>query len=105
MATVTEPPQRWVTYEVVERDAAGGGGSNRPVSAALAGGGVIPPQPLTKMKVVERIGWPDALRQLKDGRGKRLIVQKDEYVWLLKCKPSCWRLYFYVWQERKFIIY
>ncbi len=40
--------------------------------------------------------------------GHALIVKKDDRIWLLKCKPSCWRLYFYVFYKqmlRKQIIY
>jgi hypothetical protein len=57
--------------------------------------------------MVQELGWPEARRSLKDDHGKPLIVRKDEPIWLLKCKPSCWRLYFYVWEkgEIKRIIY
>lgn len=55
------------------------------------------------MRMVQTLGWPEACRVLKDDHGHRLVVQKDEVIWLLKCKPSCWRLYFYVNQKR--IIY
>jgi hypothetical protein len=48
------------------------------------------------MQLVQDWGWPTARDHMKDDRGKRLIAQKDDVVWLLKCKPSCWRLYFYV---------
>ena len=30
-----------------------------------------------------------------------MIVKKDDHIWLLKCKPACWRLYFYVWTNEK----
>lgn len=48
------------------------------------------------MRMVQSIGWPTAKRVLKDNRGRPLVARKDEAIWLLKCKPSCWRLYFHV---------
>jgi hypothetical protein len=46
---------------------------------------------------------PDATGNLKDSRGKALIDRADEKepaIWILKCWPSCWRLYFYVYVAR-----
>ena len=59
------------------------------------------------MRMVQDLGWPEARRQLKDDHGHPLIVRKDDVIWLLKCKPGCWRLYFYVWEndEQKRLIY
>jgi hypothetical protein len=51
--------------------------------------------------MVEEIGWPMAKSLLKDDHGHRLIVKKDAVIWLLKCKPTCWRLYFYVYEKEE----
>ena len=57
--------------------------------------------------MVQQHGWPEAKDAMKDGLGRRRIVKKGRNIWLLKCKPSCWRLYFYVWENKgdKRIIY
>ena len=96
----------WVSYEVVQKDS-DGNHAICPFSVALATSGTIQAQPLRKMSMVQEIGWPEAKRRLKDDQGRSLIVKKDEVIWLLKCKPTCWRLYFYVWEESedKRIIY
>src|SRR5712671_110348 len=94
-------PRKWESYEVYQRDT-DGKHSLTPFSLTLAGGsGALPTQALTKMRMVQEIGWPDAKRQLKDDFNHPLIVRKDDIVWLLKCKPSCWRLYFYVWEKNE----
>jgi hypothetical protein len=95
----------WRTYEIVlKRD---GGVLETPFFDQLIVGGALAAQPITKMRVVETLGWHVARRSLKDGLGRKLIVKKNDYVWLVKCKPSCWRLYCYVWEkgEKRFIIY
>jgi hypothetical protein len=46
--------------------------------------------------MVQELGWPSAKRCLKDDHGHPLVVKKDSVIWLLKCKPTCWRLYFCV---------
>lgn len=93
-----EPTSGWKTYEVFVR---GGDGvhSVTPFSDALATGGTLPTQALTKMRMVEELGFGEARLSLKDRFGHRLIVRKDDLIWLLKCKPSCWRLYFHVWEQ------
>ena len=91
--------KKWLSYEINQRDANGEHGLF-PFSATLAAGsGSLPTQAITKMRMLQAIGWPEAKRQLKDNRNRPLIVKKDEVIWLLKCKPSCWRLYFYVWEK------
>ncbi|MBK5295324.1 MAG: hypothetical protein JJE04_27055 [Acidobacteriia bacterium] len=94
----------WITYEVYQKDA--NGQYTSPFSGALAVPGSIPTQAITKMRMVQYLGWPEAKRSLKDNYGHPLIVKKDKVIWLLKCKPSCWRLYFYVCDgKEKRIIY
>jgi hypothetical protein len=90
---------KWVTYEVLEKDEDGNRTIDTFSRALSAGAGVLPTQAITKMRMVQEIGWPQAKRDLKDDQGRPLIAKKDEHIWLLKCKPSCWRLYFYVWQN------
>ena len=94
----------WSTFEVIHKDAKGEYAVT-PFSGALASSGTMPTQAITKMKMVQSLGWPEARRKLKDDQGRPIIVKKDSIVWLLKCKPSCWRLYFYVSEKEKRITY
>lgn len=90
----------WKTYEVCESDSEGEV-TRTPFSDELVKSGKIPVQAITKMRMLEELGWPTAKRQLKDNHGHPLVVKKDERIWLLKCKPACWRLYFYVHESSK----
>lgn len=91
-------PRSWKSYEVFEGDPEGE--YRLPFSVALAGGsGRLPKQAITKMLSVEDRGWPAARRDLKDDLNRRRIVRKDDVVWMLKCTPNPWRLYFYVWDK------
>ena len=105
MAVKRVPVSGWKTYEVYQKDNDGSYGIT-PFSDALGTPGKISAQPIIKLRMVQELGWPEAKRQLKDGDGHPLIVKKDDLIWLLKCKPSCWRLYFYVQKtdtEKRFI--
>lgn len=90
----------WITYEVCQKDG-DGNYTITPFSDALAVAGTRPTQAITKMRTVQNIGWPEAKRVLVDDNGRHLIAKKDDVIWVLKCKPTCWRLYFYVWQQGK----
>lgn len=92
------PSSGWKSYEVIERTQTGEPGAC-PFSDVLATPGRIAKQALTKMLKAQEIGWPAARSAMKDDIGRRLIAKKDDDIWLLKCKPSCWRLYFYVWEK------
>jgi hypothetical protein len=96
----------WITYEIYQKDNKGDY-SITPFSSALAASGKLPTSVLTKMRILQDIGWPEAKRVLKDDCGRPLIAKKDAVIWLLKCKPKCWRLYFYVYKngEDRRIIY
>jgi hypothetical protein len=94
----------WDTYEVYQRDDKGNHAIT-PFSNVLAASGRLATQAITKMRMVQELGWPEARRCLKDDYGHPLIVKKDEIIWLLKCKPNCWRLYFYVREPERQIIY
>src|SRR5580693_8274786 len=97
-----QPPKLssgWLTYEVIMRDDEGKHAIT-PFSGALAISGVLPINALNRIRIVQELGWPAAKRVLTDDNGHPLIVRKDNVVWLLKCKPSCWRLYFYVWKNQ-----
>jgi hypothetical protein len=94
----------WATYEIILRDASGEYAIT-PFSDALAVSGQRPAQAINKMRMVQEIGWPEAKRSFTDQRGRPLIVGKEGGIWLLKCKPLCWRLYFYVCEKYKRIIY
>ena len=95
----------WTTYEIAIPD--GKGGYILPVDSALGISVTLAVQPLTKMQKVQELGWPEA-RTLKHD-GKNVIVRadklKDPLLWELKVSPSCWRLYFGVWEARKGIVY
>src|ERR1700719_4469119 len=90
-----EPKKSCTTYEVIQRDE-NGNHAITPFSETLAVSGVLAKQAITKMRMLQEISWPEARNALKDDQGHRLVVSKDDRIWLLKCKPSCWRLYFYV---------
>lgn len=100
MAETCDLSSGWITYEVYQRDS-DGRFCITPFSDALASSGTMPTQAVTKMRMVQSLGWPRAKRVLKDDYGHPLVVKKDEVVWLLKCKPSCWRLYFYVYENKR----
>jgi hypothetical protein len=100
MAKPKDLSSKWTTYEVLQRDGSGKH-TITPFAEALARSGTIPTQAITKMRMVQELGWPTAKRDLTDGLGRPLVVKKDEFIWLLKCKPSCWRLYFYVLENGK----
>src|SRR5687768_995408 len=74
---------------------------NHAIFDALAVSGRIPRPAINKMRLVQDHGWPEARTSMKDDNGHRLIVKKNQIIWLLKCKPSCWRLYFYVYENHK----
>jgi hypothetical protein len=78
-----------------------------PFSDKLAISGLAATQAITKMRLFQEIGWPEARMALRDSQGHPLIAKKADPIWLLKCKPSCWRLYFYVLhhEKEKWIIY
>src|SRR2546422_9004174 len=90
-----DPSSGWITYEVYQSDSARRHGIQS-FSDALAISGSLPTQPITKIRIVQSLGWPAAKWSLKDDSGRPLIVKKDDPIWLLKCKPTCLRLYFYV---------
>src|SRR5258705_13250557 len=100
MATRRDLSSGWTTYEVYQRDTQGKH-TITPFSTALARPGDLPTQAVTKMRMVQDLGWPEAKRCLKDDCGHPLVVKKDDKIWLLKCKPKCWRLYFYVYEQGK----
>ncbi|HWH59974.1 MAG TPA: hypothetical protein VN682_20255 [Terriglobales bacterium] len=87
------------TYEIAEQNP-DGEWSTFPFSDSLSISGKLAKQAITKMRMLQSVGWPAAILALIDDYGQHLIVKKDDVIWLLKCKPSCWRLYFYV-RERQ----
>jgi hypothetical protein len=101
---MANPASGWVTLEIYLRDS-DGKPAVTPFSSALAASGRIAVQAVTKMRNVQELGWPEAKRSLKDDKGRPRIVKKDDVIWMLKCKPSCWRLYFYVNKKTKQIVY
>jgi hypothetical protein len=101
---MANPASGWVTLEIFQRNS-DGEHTLTPFSSALAASGSIAIQAVTKMRMVQELGWPEAKQSLKDDEGRPRIVRKDDVIWMLKCKPSCWRLYFYVYKKTKQIVY
>src|SRR5580692_9181141 len=95
MAKARDVSSGWKTYEICMED------GTTPVFDTLRGSGALAKPPVTKMAMFQDLGWPEAKSCLKDNNNHRLIVKKEHPIWLLKCKPSCWRLYFYVWEKGK----
>lgn len=93
----------WKSFEVALPDTRGlfSEKSPRPVSEEMAGTGDRLETAINKMKLLQLHGWPAAKRAL-------LIDRADDEspdIWILKCKPSCWRLYFHVYEEQERILY
>ena len=81
----------WKSYEACDLNGIG------LISKELAGKKDLH-KAINKMSLMECHGWPDGIVEM------RIAQKKEEGVWLLKCQPSCWRLYFYVEEcEKKFI--
>ena len=77
-----------------------------PFSKALAVNGELPTLAANRMSVVDELGWPTAMLTLHYGpKHKKRIVKKDDAIYLLKCWPDCWRLYFYVRQDKRYFVY
>jgi hypothetical protein len=93
----TDPSSEWTTYEVCDVDESGLCTAT-PFYDILASSDGLG-KAARKMLLIEEFGWPAAKLLLTDDLGRRLVVKKDDLIWLLKCKPSCWRLYFYVWDK------
>lgn len=93
----------WKTFEVTYKNSEGS--DVQPFFDQLSISGVPAKPPITKMRIIDNIGWAQAIRVMKDSSGSKVIVKKEDSVWLVKCKPSCWRLYCYVLQKEKWIIY
>ncbi|MGN6594219.1 MAG: type II toxin-antitoxin system RelE/ParE family toxin [Terriglobales bacterium] len=91
--------RQWRCFEVLE--AATG---KRPVSAALVKAGGEATTALRIMQRLETFGWPRAELEYKFEGKRRVVKTGEDGVWLLKCKTSCWRIYFYVDQnEARFV--
>jgi hypothetical protein len=89
----------WKSYEVIHKTTGA-----TPVSTAIAAGPDTAAV-VKKILLVQETGWPEALKLHFGPKGKHRIVKKDDVIWLLKCTPSCWRLYFYIYKAKKWIIY
>lgn len=106
-----DPTPPWESHEVLLRDSEGElhEDCKRPFSASLLRGGDQIATALGLMWQLQFHGWPKAKQVMKDEHGKPRIVLSDEVdgvkIWILKAKPTCWRLYFYVYQEKTRIFY
>ena len=100
----TDLSSGWKSYEVIHKNEA----QTTPFTDALATGGETPVGAVNKISLVEELGFPRARLELHYSSGrkhKRRIVKKNDVIWLLKCSPKCWRLYFYVIPSEKYIVY
>jgi hypothetical protein len=82
----------WSTWEAVLRQ---GKGPWVPVmSTAFAQGkGDELATTIGKMRILERLGFPAALQSVTLEKADR----RKPAIWILKCKPSCWRLYLHLY--------
>jgi hypothetical protein len=89
------PPSLWTSWQVCLPDDKGQW-TNYPVAEVLlAGAGDDPETALQKMKLFETLGWPAARASLFIDKAD----DKEPPIGILKCKPSCWRLYFHVFEQ------
>jgi hypothetical protein len=104
-----DPTPPWTHWEPVLRGDDGHlDGNRRPFSEQFSGevGGVV--AATGKMWLMGYHGWPGAIAAIRDDQGKPLIEEADNQepkIWILKCKPHCWRLYFYVYQDKNRFLY
>jgi hypothetical protein len=105
--TLTPQPINWRTFEVALRNASGD--LTRPFSDELhSDGPESAKSAIKKMLHVEARGWPGALLEFRDDNGKPRIAAADDKkppIYILKCKPKCWRLYFYIDHNRHYFVY
>lgn len=101
MAARKAPPPEWISYVVVERGADGEFDAS-PVLAELNKHRPQARAAVQKMSRLEDVGFHTARKQFSH-YGKRVIVaadtSKEPIIWLLKCTPHAWRLYFYVFEQ------
>lgn len=102
MAALDTGQPAWTSWEVVSPDGEGQL-TKRPVSSEMDRCGDQLETPINKMRLFEHHGWPDAR-----SKGVLEISRSDTTapkLWILKCKPSCWRLYLYVDPPQKRLVY
>src|SRR2546421_9936930 len=104
-----DPTPPWETFELARR--LDDGEVERRLSDKLASGDPIDAaQVIGKMWLAQHHGWPKAKTVMRGKDGEGLIERADDKeppIWILKGKPGCWRLYFYIHyhQDKKRIIY
>jgi hypothetical protein len=100
-----QPTPPWETFEVVDKAKSGPG--SVPFSEELNGHGDPLGGALGKMWTVGFHGPHEARRKMLWKKKKRttpLIIRADDFdppVWVLKAKPDCWRLFFYVYENQE----
>jgi len=88
-------PAIWTSWHICQLDQKNEW-ARYPVADALASGdGDDPDTAVQKMKLFETLGWPAARASLFTSKAD----DKSPDVGILKCKPSCWRLYFHVFEQ------
>jgi len=97
----TKSSKTWRSYHVVTRGADGTLESGEtPFLDELGSGDGDPTETaINKMRLLQAHGMPEATWCIKNSKGKALVDRADDKepaIWILKCWPGCWRLYFYV---------
>ena len=75
------------------------GPTQRPVTRELSAHGKVGERAraIGCLRLLRLQGWPEARKSL-------LVDEPLEGIFVLKCKPSCWRLYFHVEQTQKMFL-
>ena len=94
------PESGWRLEQVYSHD--GDGNERLPIEEAFAANRAEAQSGLSKLGILRLLGWPEARVSMRDSRGRPRIEKVDDDpppIYVLKCKPSCWRIYFHVAEE------
>jgi hypothetical protein len=98
------PLGEWGLEQVYAKDL--GGRERLIVEEELAANPFEAVAALKKLEMLKAHGWPGALTGWHYNRGTKneprieLVDSGPPAIYLLKCKPSCWRIYFHVVEEK-----
>ena len=98
------PLGEWRLEQVYARDA--NGKERLIIEGELAANASEAHQALKKLGMLMAYGWPEALTDWHYSRGTKNQNRIEQVhsgplaIYLLKCKPSCWRIYFHVVEEK-----
>jgi hypothetical protein len=96
--------EQWRTCEVIE-----GESENRPFSIELSTASAQDAETAVDVmyrlqQLVQDMGWVKASSFYR-WKGKLRVVNKGGILRELKCYPGCWRLYFYVDESQRLLVY